>query len=126
MNITHLKVSPVPAPTDPDALGGPDWNEPHVITGPRLAGGSAVYDNSWAVDDVVDDGTVGGLVIVKKGAGQYQITGDGALKGAVTVCSNECHLDNLSVNTGVITVNFLNASNVATDPAFWHVMAWLA
>lgn len=33
ISITHAKVSDAPAPTDESKIGGPDWNDEHVITG---------------------------------------------------------------------------------------------
>lgn len=38
MGITHAKVSGVANPADPDLVGGADWDDEHVITGPLLVG----------------------------------------------------------------------------------------
>lgn len=38
MNITHAKVSGLTNPTDPDLIGGEDWDAGHVVSGPVLVG----------------------------------------------------------------------------------------
>ena len=38
MIVTHAKVSGIANPADPDLVGGEDWDDPHVVTGPVLVG----------------------------------------------------------------------------------------
>ena len=38
MVITHEKVSGLTNPTNPDLVGGEDWDAAHVISGPQLVG----------------------------------------------------------------------------------------
>lgn len=38
MTITHAKVSGLTNPADPDLVGGEDWDDPHIITGPAIVG----------------------------------------------------------------------------------------
>ena len=38
MAITHAKVSGLTNPDDTDLVGGEDWDEPHVVSGPAIVG----------------------------------------------------------------------------------------
>lgn len=38
MIITHAKVSGIANPSDPDLVGGEDWDAEHVVSGPVLVG----------------------------------------------------------------------------------------
>ena len=38
MVITHAKVSGLANPSDPDLIGGADWDAAHVVSGPALVG----------------------------------------------------------------------------------------
>lgn len=43
MIVTHAKVSGLTNPTDPDLVGGEDWDDPHVVTGAQLVGLSSIW-----------------------------------------------------------------------------------
>ena len=72
MGITHAKVSGLTNPPDPDLVGGEDWDDDHVVTGPRVLDCFVVFI------------TAAGAILSQYG-GQltFSKTGTGAYRAAV-------------------------------------------
>lgn len=77
MNITHAKVSGEPNPADPAKIGGEDWDDPHVVTGLRLAALVACTDSNgtFAVNRAVG---MPSAAVARGGVGMYSIYLDDA------------------------------------------------
>ncbi len=77
MGITHAKVSGLANPTDPDLVGGEDWDDPHVVTGPALVAASLIRLTSGGA--ILSQASAGFLTSFSKtGTGTYRADYDEA------------------------------------------------
>ncbi len=82
MAIRHAKVSGLTNPADPDLVGGEDWDDPHVITGPALVGVALLRLTSGGA--ILSQNSAGfASTFSKTGTGTYRADYDPADYGGV-------------------------------------------
>lgn len=58
MQIIHDKQSSAPYSADPGLIGGPDWNEPHLVLGSRIDFAAAGTMNSGGIVTLVSEAAI--------------------------------------------------------------------
>lgn len=82
MGITHAKVSGLSNPTDPNIVGGEDWDAEHAVTGPVLVGMASIrLTTGGAITSQTTAGFSGDFS--KTGTGTYRADYDQASYGGV-------------------------------------------
>lgn len=74
MEIYHAKTSGLANPGDPTQVGGEDWDDPHVITGPALAHVGTI---ELTTGGAILSQTFSGITFFKDGTGFYRALANG-------------------------------------------------